>query len=109
MAKTSKDTFGYLGTEPVALREELARLVAALDEMAKAEGTEAVKATAEAARRIAGRASELAEEVAGAARAARATADVGRRDVEAAIRDKPWIAVSLAAVAGFLLASLVRR
>ena len=109
MAKTTKDTFGSLGTEPVELREEFERLMAALDEMAKAEGAEAVKATAEAARRMAGRASELAEELAVKARAAAATAGEGRRDLEAAIRDKPWLAVSLAAAAGFLLAALVRR
>jgi ElaB/YqjD/DUF883 family membrane-anchored ribosome-binding protein len=102
MTKTTKDTFGYLGTEPVVLRAEIERLMAALDEMAKAEGADAMKAAAEAARKIAGRANALAEEIAG-------KAGQGRGEVEAAIRDKPWVAVSLAAAAGFLLAVLVRR
>ena len=46
MSKGVKDTFGYLGTEPMALREQLEQLSAALQEMAKAEGAEAVKAAA---------------------------------------------------------------
>jgi ElaB/YqjD/DUF883 family membrane-anchored ribosome-binding protein len=33
----------------------------------------------------------------------------GREKLEAAIRDKPLVAVSVAALAGFLLAALVRR
>lgn len=109
MGKGTKDTFGYLGTESMALREQLNQLTAALEEVAKAEGAEAMKAASEAARRIAGKASQLADEFAGAAHTAAAAAEQGRSQLEGAIRDKPLMAVSLAAAAGFLLAMLVRR
>ncbi len=55
MTRCAKDTFGYLGTEPMALREQLDQLSTALQELAKAEGAEAIKAASEAARRIAER------------------------------------------------------
>lgn len=109
MAKGTKDTFGYLGTEPMTLREQLDELTAALDEMAKAEGVEARKAATAAVRRIADQASRLADELADAAQGAAAAAGKGRNQVEGAIRDKPWLAISLAAAAGFLLATMVRR
>lgn len=109
MAKCAKDTFGYLGTEPVALRDQLKELTAALEELAKAEGAAAVKASAEAAHEIAGKASELADKLADSAHVAATAAGAGRNELEMAIRDKPWVAVSLAATAGFLLAVLVRR
>ena len=109
MGKGTKDTFGYLGTESMALREQLNQLTAALEEVAKAEGAEAMKAASEAARRIAAQASQLADEFAGAAHAAATAAGQGRSQLEGAIRDKPLMAVSLAAAAGFLLATLVRR
>jgi len=106
MSKSVKDTFGYLGTEPVALREQLEQLSTALQELAKAEGGEAIKAASDAARRVADRAGEIADELAGQAGAAAAK---GRAQVEDAIRKQPWMAVSLAAAAGFVLALLVRR
>jgi len=109
MAKCTKDTFGYLGTESLALRAELERLTAALEAMAKAEGAEAVKAARDAARQMAGQAAKLADELSGTAQAATAAASEGRHQLEGAIRDKPWVAVSIAALAGFLLATLVRR
>ena len=109
MRKGTKDRYGYLGTEPMALREQLNQLTAALEEVAKAEGAEAIKAASEAARRIAGQTSQLADEFAGAAHAAAAAAGQGRSQLEGAIRDKPLMAVSLAAAAGFLLATLMRR
>lgn len=109
MTKGTRDTFGYLGTEQIALREQLAELTAALEAMAKAEGAEAIKAASEAVRRIAGQASRLADEFADTAQAAAAAAGRGRSEVEGAIRNSPWLAVSLAAAAGFLVAALVRR
>ena len=109
MAKCTKDTFGYLGTESLALRAELERLTAALEDMAKAEGAEAAKAARDVARQIAGQATKLADQLAGTAQSATAAATEGRNRLEGAIRDKPWTAVSVAAMAGFLLASLVRR
>ena len=109
MVKSTKDSFGYLGIEPMALREELDRLTVALEAMAKAEGAEAIKAAGEAARKISAQATRLADELADTADAAATAAGQGRLHVEGAIRDKPWVAVSIAALAGFLLATLVRR
>lgn len=109
MTKCTKDTVGYLGTEPMALREQLNQLSAALKVMAKAEGAQAMKAATAAARRIAGQASQLVDEFADTAHAAAAAAGQGRNRLKGAIRDKPWVAVSLAVAAGFLLATLVRR
>ena len=109
MSKGMKDTFGYLGTEPMALREQLDQLSTALQELAKAEGAEAIKAASDAARRVADRAGEIADELAGKANAVSATAAKRRVQVEDAIREQPLMAVSLAAAAGFLLALLVRR
>ena len=65
-----KDTFGYLGTEPMALREQLDQLSTALQEMAKAEGAEAIRrqATPRAASPTGRRdRRELADELAGKA------------------------------------------
>jgi ElaB/YqjD/DUF883 family membrane-anchored ribosome-binding protein len=109
MTKCVKDTFGYLGTEPVALCEQLDQLSAALQDLAKAEGAEAVKAAHEAARRIAQHAGVLAEELAGKADALSAATAKGRGKVETAIREQPLAAVALATAAGFVLALLVRR
>jgi ElaB/YqjD/DUF883 family membrane-anchored ribosome-binding protein len=109
MSKGMKDTFGYLGTEPMALREQLDQLSTALQELAKAEGAEAIKAASDAARRVAERAGEVADELAGKADALGAAAAKGRIQVEDAIRKQPLTAVSLAAAAGFILALLVRR
>jgi ElaB/YqjD/DUF883 family membrane-anchored ribosome-binding protein len=109
MSKGVKDTFGYLGTEPMALREQLDQLSTALQELAKAEGAEAIKAASDGARRVADRAGEIADELAGRADAVTAAAAKGRAQVEDAIREQPLMAVSLAVAAGFLLALLVRR
>ena len=104
----TKDTYGSLGTESVALREELERLAAAIERAAKSEGAEAMKAAGEAAHEILARATTMVDGLAGKADMAKAMAD-GRAQLEAAIRDKPLVAVSVAALAGFLLAALVRR
>ena len=109
MTKGVKDTFGYLGTEPVALREQLEQLSTALQELAKAEGAEAIKAASDAARRVSERAGEIADELAGQADAVGAAAAKGRAQADDAIRKQPLLAVSLAAAAGFVLALLVRR
>ncbi len=68
-----------------------------------------MKAAGEAAREILTRAAKLVDELATKAQAAKTAADQGRGELEAAIRAKPLAAVSLAALAGFLLATLVRR
>ncbi len=104
-----RDTYGYLGTDSSALREHIERLTAAIDQAAKAEGAEAVKAAGEAAREIVARAATLVDELAGKAQAAGSAVGEGRKQLEGTIREKPLTAVSLAAVAGFLLATLLRR
>jgi ElaB/YqjD/DUF883 family membrane-anchored ribosome-binding protein len=104
MAARTKDTHGDLGAESAALREELERLAASIERAAKSEGAEAMKAASEAAREILARATTMVDGIAG-----KAMAGEGREKLEAAIRDKPLVAVSIAALAGFLLAALVRR
>jgi ElaB/YqjD/DUF883 family membrane-anchored ribosome-binding protein len=103
-ASKTKDAYGHLGTESLALREELERLAAAIERVARSEGAEAMKAAGEAAREILARATAMVDGIAG-----KAVAGEGRAQLEAAIRDKPLVAVSVAALAGFLLAALVRR
>jgi len=109
MEKGVKDTYGYLGTEPVTLREQLEQLAAALEELAKTEGSEAAKSARDAARRIAGHANALAEQLADKSDEVKAAAARGRRQLEEEIRVQPWAAVAIAAATGFLLAMLVRR
>jgi hypothetical protein len=105
----AKDTYGYLGTETMALGEQIEQLTAAIQYAAKAEGAEALKAANEAARQIAARAATLVDELAAAAQVAGEAASEGRNRLEATIRKQPLIAVALAAIAGVLLASLARR
>lgn len=107
MDKCPKDTFGYLGTEPMALREQLDQLAAALHGLTKAEGAEAIRAASDAAQRIAERASAIIDKLAD--NADTAAAAKGRSQVEQAVRKQPLAAVAMAAAAGFLLAMLVRR
>ena len=104
----TKDTYGSLGTELVVLREELERLAATIERAAKSEGAEAMKAAGEAAREILSRATTMVDEIAGKTDVAKAIAE-GRVQLQAAIRDKPLAAVAIAALAGFVLAALVRR
>ena len=106
--RKTQDTNGSLGAESAALREELERLAATIERAAKSEGAEAMKAAGEAAREILARATTMVDALAGKTDAAKAMAE-GRVQLEAAIRDKPLVAVSVAALAGFLLAALVRR
>jgi len=108
-AHKAKDTYGYLGTESATLREQIEELTAAIERAAKAEGADAVKAAGEAAREIADRVAALVDEFADQAGAAKAAADKGRKQLEGAIREQPLVAVSVAALAGFLLAALLRR
>jgi ElaB/YqjD/DUF883 family membrane-anchored ribosome-binding protein len=104
-----KDLYGYLGAESLALREQIERLTAAIEQAAKTEGADAVKAAAEAAREILERGRVALDELSGKAEAAKAVSAEGRQQLESLIRDKPLAAVSMAAAAGFLFALLVRR
>jgi ElaB/YqjD/DUF883 family membrane-anchored ribosome-binding protein len=105
----AKDTYGYLGTESMALREQVERLTAALEQAAKAEGAEAIKVAGDAARDVAACAATLMDDLVAQAKTAETALGEARKQLEGTIREKPLIAVSLAAVAGFLLATLVRR
>jgi ElaB/YqjD/DUF883 family membrane-anchored ribosome-binding protein len=107
-ARKTTDTNGSLGTESAALREELEQLAAAIERAAKSEGAEAMKAAGEAAREILARATTMIDGLTGKADMAKAMAD-GRAQLESAIRDKPLAAIAIAALAGFVLAALVRR
>src|SRR5438445_11942396 len=59
----AKDTYGYLGTESMALREQVERLTAALEQAAKAEGAEAIKVAGDAARDVAACAATLVDDL----------------------------------------------
>jgi ElaB/YqjD/DUF883 family membrane-anchored ribosome-binding protein len=109
MGMRAKDTFGYLGTEPTALKDQLDQLTVALRDLAKVEGAEAVKFASEASQRIAEQANAIARELGEKASAAGVAAAKRRGQAEEAIRRQPLAAVSLAVAAGFLLALLVRR
>lgn len=109
MAAKTKGIYGDLGAEAAALREELDRLTAAIDQAAKAEGAEAMKAVSDAARDIFSRASGLMDSLPDKAADAQAAVNEHRAELESAIREKPLLAIGLAALAGFVLAALVRR
>ena len=109
MEKGVKDTFGYLGTEPMKLREQLEQLAAAFEEMAKAEGSEAVRSARDAARRIARHAGAMAEELADKVAGGEGRRGAGppggrRRDPRPAVGCRRHCRGD-----GFLLAMLVRR
>jgi ElaB/YqjD/DUF883 family membrane-anchored ribosome-binding protein len=90
-AAKPKDTDALFGTEDGTLRGELERLASTIEKAAKGEGAEAMKAAADAARRLADKAGK------------------GQAELEQLIRQKPLTAMALAGAAGFLLALLVRR
>ncbi len=106
---TAKTTKGHLDVETAALREQVEQLTAAIEKMAKAEGADAVKAAGDAARQVAARAASIMDELTGNAQAASALMDEGRKQLEEAIRERPLTAISVAALAGFVLAALLRR
>ena len=105
----AKTANGHLGTETAALREQVEQLTAAIEKMAKAEGADAVKAAGDAARDVAARAASIMKDLTGNAESASAVMEEGRKQLEEAIREKPLAAISVAALAGFVLAVLLRR
>ena len=95
--------------ESPGLKEQLEKLNIAIENAAKLEGGEAVKAIGEAARDILARASGLVDELTkNVGEMKSATAD-GRVYLEDAIRKQPLVFIAIAAAAGFLVASLRRR
>ena len=106
---TAKTTNGHLDAERAALRKQIEQLMAAIEKLAKAEGADAVKAAGDAVRQVAARAASIIDESTGNAPAASAFMDEGRKQLEEAIRERPLTAISVAALAGFVLAVLLRR
>lgn len=109
MTRYTKSTFGRLEAEPTTLREQLDQLATALQNLAKAEGTEAIEASKEAANAMAEQVNAISKTLGTKVDAVAAVATSGRNVAEEAIRRQPLVAVSLAAAGGFLLALLVRR
>jgi ElaB/YqjD/DUF883 family membrane-anchored ribosome-binding protein len=93
-----KDTFGYLGCEEMAPAQLLRGLAAALEQLAKSEGHEAVELAHRKARELLDKLEPLI-----------AQSSAARIQLEDKVRQQPLLAIGLAAAAGFLLASLRRR
>jgi len=107
MAKVGGNRAGSV--ELATVREQLEQLAEALEVLAKAQGAEAVKSAEDMARRATEQATAVLDDLAGKAQTVAAAADKGRGQVEEAVRQNPWAALSLAAAAGFLLAMVIRR
>jgi hypothetical protein len=103
------NTHGDLGMESLGLKEQLEQLNAAVENAAKLEGGEAVKAIGEAARDILARVSDLVDELAKNVGDMKSATAEGRDYLENAIRKQPLVFIAIAAAAGFLVASLRRR
>ena len=112
-ATKSKTLHEHLDREAAALNKEIERLTDIVRQAAKDETADITKLVGDTARNIADRASGLASQLGGEfsdrAHALKDAAGRGRAQVEDVIRDRPITAVGLAALAGFLLAALVRR
>ncbi len=86
-----------------AFKEPLRKLALALEKIAETDGvSERVR---DEARKLLNEADALVEHLGDA----KAAAIAGRSSLEHSIRAQPWFAVGLAAAAGFLVASLLRR
>ncbi len=92
----------------VGLREQLLALAAELEQTAKSEGAQALETSTEAVRGLLARANSLVEALSDAEKA-KALAVEGRHRLEGTIKAEPWLAVGIAALAGFLLGSLRRH
>jgi ElaB/YqjD/DUF883 family membrane-anchored ribosome-binding protein len=112
-ATKSKTLHEHLDRETAALGKEIERLAEIVRQAAKEESGDIAKLVGDTARDIAARAGGLANHLAGEfsdrAGAIKDAAGKGRAQVEDVIRDRPLTAVGLAALAGFLLAAVVRR
>jgi ElaB/YqjD/DUF883 family membrane-anchored ribosome-binding protein len=110
MASSSpSDAYRDLCAESAALKEHIEQLAVAMEQAAKAEGAEALKAFSERVRDILSRATVLVDELTKGADEAKFAAAEGREHLEDSIRKQPLLAVGIAAAVGFLLASLRRR
>jgi ElaB/YqjD/DUF883 family membrane-anchored ribosome-binding protein len=110
MASCSReDIYRHLAIEFGVLKKQLEQLAVAMDQAARTEGAEAMKAVSEKAQDLLSRATLLVDELAKYADKGMSAARQGRRDLEDKVHNQPLLALGIAAAAGFLLGSLRRR
>jgi ElaB/YqjD/DUF883 family membrane-anchored ribosome-binding protein len=95
---TAKDTFGYLGSEEIDTRQMLRTFAATLEKLVASETGEAVEQVRAQARALLAEARPLIDKA--------ADSPEQLRDV---VRKHPLLALGVAGLAGFVLASLGRR
>lgn len=95
---TTKDTFGYLGCEEVDASRLLRSLAEALETFVASEGAEAIEEARAQARTLLAEVRPVLDKA----------ADSPER-LREAVRQHPLLALGLAGLAGFVLASLGRR
>ena len=103
------EKYAHLAAESAALKKLLKEFTATLEQAAKGDGAEAAKIVSEKARDILSRANGLVDDMAHNADKAKDAAIEGRHHLEESIRKQPLMAVGIAVLAGFLLASLRRH
>jgi hypothetical protein len=95
---TAKDTFGYLGNEELDTRQMLRAFAEALEKLVASETGEAVDQVRAQARALLAEARPLLDRAVNSP-----------EQVREAVRQYPLLALGLAGLAGFALASLGRR
>ena len=104
-----QDAYRHLAAESAALKEQLEQLAIVLEQATKTEGAEAMKTVSNKARDLLSRATVVVDEVVKCADKGVSVAVEGRGHLEDKVRRQPLLALTIAAAAGFLLASLRRR
>lgn len=95
---TAKDTFGYLGTEELDARQMLRAFASTLEKFVASETSEAVEQARAQAQVLLAKARPLMDEA----------ADSPER-LRELVRQHPLVALGVAGLAGFVLASLGKR
>ena len=95
---TAKDTFGYLGCEGLDVKRMVRSLAETLEKLVASESAEAVEQARAQARTLLAEVRPLIDEAANSPERLRET-----------VRQHPLLALGLAGLAGFVLASLRRR
>jgi ElaB/YqjD/DUF883 family membrane-anchored ribosome-binding protein len=98
VAMTAKDTFGYLGNEELGARQMVRAFVEMLEKLVASETGEAVEQVRTQARALLIRARRLIDEA----------VDSPER-LREVVRQHPFVALGVAGLAGFVLASMRRR
>ncbi len=94
------------------LREQILALAAELEQTAKSQGAQALETSSEAVRDLLARANVLVDALSDAEKAKALVmkgAVEGRHRLEDTIKAEPFLAIGIAALAGFLLGSLRRH